>query len=149
MKVTRILIRFLLLFSLIGGGVYLVRQQGYLENFKPLEKWKDTQEEVQGSIKGITDNISDQTNDLTSRGKEVGEHVNNVLSSYIEPTEEKNNQSQDSPSSNPEESSEENSSEDSNSKSVDDDKPIYEEALDYGKYLYCQQVIKDYEQQHP
>lgn len=27
--------------------------------------------------------------------------------------------------------------------------PFYTKALDYGRYLYCQEIIKEYEQQHP
>lgn len=28
----------------------------------------------------------------------------------------------------------------------DNDKPLYAKTIDYGKYLYCKQVVKDYEE---
>lgn len=130
---TKILIRILFLASVVWGGVFFAKQKQLTQNSEVMSDLEDKREQFQGTVKGIADNISNQTQELTDRGQEVSEHVSNILGSYIEPTEK--NQSS------------ENSAEDSNSN--DQDKPIYEETLDYGRYLYCQQVIKDYQNQHP
>ncbi len=74
-------------------------------------------------VKEIINNVSGQTQILTTRGKDISEHVNNILETYIKPATNSSSSSQKN-------------------------KPIYEETLDYGRYLYCQQVVKDYEAQH-
>jgi len=122
---TKILIRILFLASVVVGGILFSKQNQSSGIANDLEEKK---EQLQGSVKGITYTIGDQTQELTSRGQEVSEHVGNILEKYIKPTEETQ------------------SSEDA---SDNQDKPIYEETLDYGRYLYCQQVIRDYDNQHP
>ncbi len=139
MNITRIIIKILLLTSIVGGGLYAAKQNNSINDLQLVKKFEEKKEQFQGSVKGISDNVTNQTQQLTTRGQEVGTHVNNILGEYIKPTE--NNQSSEN-SSQDNESSENNSTD-------DQDKPIYEETLDYGRYLYCQQVIKDYENQHP
>ena len=104
---------------------------------------EEKKEQLQGSVKGIADNVANQTQELTNRGQEVSTHVSNVLGSYVKPAED----GQDANQSGEDSSQSNKSNEDASSN--EEDKPIYEETLDYGRYLYCQQVIKDYENQHP
>ena len=130
----KILIRILFLAGVVGGGFYMARDA------EIVNKIEEKKEQFQGSVKGITNTVNDQTQELTNRGQEVGEHVSNVLGSYIEPTEDKQQNSQ---------SSQEENQNNSSAESDEPNKPIYEETLDYGRYLYCQQVVKDYQQQHP
>jgi hypothetical protein len=134
---TRILIRILFLASVVGGGVFFAKQNEIAKNSEVVTDLEDKKEQFQGSVKGITDTVNEQTQELTTRGQEVSEHVSKILGSYVKPTDSNND----------------NSAEDSgsteNSSSSEVDKPIYEETLDYGRYLYCQQVIKDYDNQHP
>ncbi len=122
---TKILIRILFLASVVVGGILFSKQNQSSGIANDLEEKK---EQFQGSVKGISNTVGEQTQELTSRGQEVSEHVSNILEKYIKPTEE--TQSNEDASDN-------------------QDKPIYEETLDYGRYLYCQQVIKDYDNQHP
>ena len=142
MNIARILIRVVLLSSLIGGGVYLAKQKQVVQDSEVVREIEEKKEKFQGSVKGITDNLSNQTQQLTTRGQEVGEHVSNILENYVKPTE--NNQNSDTSS----QSNQSNESSQNSSSTEEEDKPIYEETLDYGRYLYCQQVIKDYENQH-
>ncbi len=71
--------------------------------------------------------VTQQTKLLSSRTQEVSSHVGNVLGSYTQNNE---------------------------LVKVDDTKnsssePIHEKALEYGRYVYCQQAVRDYEQDHP
>jgi len=143
MNVARILIRVLLLSSLIGSGVYLAKQKQEVQDSEIVGGIEEKKEQLQGSVKGIADNVANQTQELTNRGQEVSTHVSNVLGSYVKPAED----GQDANQSGEDSSQSNKSNEDASSN--DEDKPIYEETLDYGRYLYCQQVIKDYENQHP
>ena len=143
MKITRILIKILLIASLISGGFYVAKKNGSIDDLELVKKLEEKKEQFQGSVKGITDNVSNQTQELTTRGQEVGTHVNNILGAYIKPAEDNHTNDQSS-----ENSSQSNESSESNS-TDNQNKPIYEETLDYGRYLYCQQVIEDYEDQHP
>ena len=129
MNITRIIIKILLLTSIVGGGLYAVKRSNSINDLQLVKKLEEKKDQFQGSVKGITDSIFNQTQQLTTKGQEVGTHVNNVLENYIKPTEK--NQSSE------------------NYSADEQKKPIYEETLDYGRYLYCQQVIKDYENQHP
>ena len=56
---------------------------------------------------------------LSQRTNEVGEHAGNVLGSSIEPASDENVT------------------------------PIHEKAFEYGKYIYCKQVVNDYQNQNP
>lgn len=136
---TRVLIRILFLASIVTGGVLFSKQKQIVQNSEVVNDLENKKEQFQGSVKGVTDGINKQAQELTKRGQEVSEHVSNILEAYIEPTEK----TQDS------EIAAENNDSNENSSVSDQNKPIYEETLDYGRYLYCQQVIKDYEAQHP
>lgn len=135
---TKILIRILFLASVVVGGVLFSKQKQIVQNPETINDFEDKKEQFQGSIKGITDNISSQTQELTTRGQEVSDHMSNILGAYIKPTDSVTNNSND-------DNSDENSSSSENNSTNEIDKPIYEETLDYGRYLYCQQVIEDYE----
>lgn len=140
MNIVRILIRVLLLSSLIGSGVYLAKQKQGVQDSEIVNEIEEKKEQFQGSVKGITDGVANQTQQLTTRGQEVGTHVSNILGAYIQPTADNQNN---------EDASQSNKSSEGNSSSDEESKPIYEETLDYGRYLYCQQVIQDYDNQHP
>jgi hypothetical protein len=58
----------------------------------------------------------DQTKVLSSRVKEAGEHVQEVLGDQIEVDE------------------------------AAEKKPLHEKTIEYARYLYCQQVVNEYEQ---
>jgi hypothetical protein len=71
--------------------------------------------------------VTQQTKLLSQRTQDVSTHVGNVLGSYTQNNEFiKVNDTKNSSS-----------------------EPIHEKALEYGRYVYCQQVVKDYEQDHP
>ncbi|MBT3250052.1 MAG: hypothetical protein HN846_01240 [Candidatus Pacebacteria bacterium] len=142
---TKILIRILFLASIVGGGIFFAKQKEIAKNSKVVTDIEDKREQIQGSVKGVTDTVSEQTQELTTRGQEVSEHISKILESYIKPTDSVTNDSDNNNSSESSSSNESNSSNDEG----EVDKPIYEETLDYGRYLYCQQVIKDYDTQHP
>ena len=60
---------------------------------------------------------SDQTKVLTSRAKETSEHVQKILGDNIEVNE------------------------------AQKDKPLHEKTIEYARYLYCKQVVEDYQRQ--
>lgn len=60
-----------------------------------------------------------QGSTLLERGKDMTTQTQKVLGTYISPAE------------------------------TDDDQALHEKALEYGQYLYCQQVVIDYEKRHP
>jgi hypothetical protein len=115
----KLLPRLLVIGGLIAGGVYIAQQNGFA--LPSLGSRENT------AIK-IPESISVQTQQLSERTKEVSTHVGAVLGKYVDsneivkPVEEKK------------EDDEANSSQ-----------PIHEKAFEYGRYQYCQQVIKDYE----
>lgn len=144
-NMTKTLVRIIFLAAVVGGGILYTQQKEDLKNSEPVAEVEKKREQFQGSVKGLADNISDQTQELAARGQEVGEHVNNVLGAYIKPSQESSRPNNSSTSSS---SSNENSdlkSTAANTSSDNTPKPIYEETLEYGRYLYCQQVVKDYE----
>ena len=156
MKFKKKIAKLTLIILIVSGGFYLIKKNNLIKKSKVLNNLEGKKEEIEGTVKGITDNISNQTKELTKRGQKVSEHVNNILGTYIEPTNTDENQSTNVKS----QSSESNNQSSSNSTSNDEnkntknngnqnDKPVYEKTFDYGRYLYCQQVIKDYEQNHP
>lgn len=60
---------------------------------------------------------SEQTKVLTSRAKETGSHVQNILGDKVEVDEEQA------------------------------DQPLHEKTIEYARYLYCKQVVEEYERQ--
>lgn len=159
--------RIILLLTLVGSGTYIAQQNGVLPKFQksalqeklkeinPISKKKT---EIEKSTQEVTNSFSIQAQQLTNRSKEVGEQVSHVLGTYIQPADGKNKESKDSDSNTKNEDGKNNPSEQSSSKSTETsktesssnqvNKPIYEETFDYGRYLYCQQVVKDYETRH-
>ncbi|MBU2543030.1 hypothetical protein KJ707_00470 [Patescibacteria group bacterium] len=158
MNLTKILIRLLLIISVVGGGIYVAQQKNLLKEPAIINDFEEKKQELQGAVKGVSDNISQQAQKLTQRGQEVSKHVGNVLGTYIQPADNKSqsDSSQNSSSTNQSTTNnsavsdpQKNSSGENNSvKTNQETKPIYEETFDYGRYLYCQQVIKDYEKNH-
>lgn len=144
-NMTKILVRIIFLAAVVGGGIFYTQQNEGFKKSETVAEVERTREQFQGSVRGLADNISDQTQELAARGQEVGEHVNNVLGAYIKPSQESsqaNNSSTLSSSSNENSNSEPTAA---NASAENTPKPIYEETLEYGRYLYCQQVVKDYE----
>lgn len=64
-------------------------------------------------------NAEAEISDLSKKTAEVGEHAGNVLGSSVQPAASQNTT------------------------------PIHEKAFEYGKYIYCKQVIEDYENLNP
>jgi sensor c-di-GMP phosphodiesterase-like protein len=60
---------------------------------------------------------SDQTKILTSRAKETSSHLQNILGDKVEVDEQEAN------------------------------KPLHEKTIEYAHYLYCKQVVEEYERQ--
>lgn len=173
MNLTRVLIRILLLGVVVGGGIYVTRQKMAVKDSQLVQDLEDKKQSYEGSVKGITDSLSQQTQDLAERGKQVSQHVSQILGTYVQPNDKASEQTQGNDSSqnsntqastdtqpndnqssqsNQDQNASQNNSESdqqtSDSQSNSDQsqpKPIYEETLEYGRYLYCQQVIKDYE----
>lgn len=148
------LFKLILLVGVIGTGFHLLKTKRLAQN-KPNPVTEKKQEWF-GSVKGITDNISQQTKDIQKKAQKVGGHVNNVLGAYIKPATNKTNSPSEAESSINSRSSTQ-STPVNNSKTTDSNKadssssspkPIYEETFEYGRYLYCQQVVKDYENRH-
>lgn len=136
MNFARILIRLVLIVAAVGGGVYVVKNSDTLTNSQLTETIDEKQEELHGVVQGVSSSVGEQTQQLTERGQEVVQHAGNVLGTYVQPAEDSDEN----------QSSTENQS--SENKTSADSKPIYEETWDYGRYLYCQQVVKDYETNH-
>ena len=61
----------------------------------------------------------EQTKVLTDRAKQTGEHVQNVLGETVEVDEQAQ------------------------------EKPLHEKTIEYARYLYCKQVVEDWERDHP
>ncbi len=59
----------------------------------------------------------EQTKVLTEKAQETGQHVQHILGDTVEVDEDQKKQ------------------------------PLHERAFEYGRYLYCQQVVEDWEQQ--
>lgn len=122
---------FLLLFLVIAGYFLGV----YAGLITPIPAVQAIQNQVnklmQHNVSGIGDNVrgttgsaSNQLNVLAKRGQEVNNQTQQVLGQYVQSVQE----------------------EDTNQST--DKQPLHEQAFEYGRYLYCQQVVKDYEGKH-
>lgn len=76
----------------------------------------------QSTVTEVTQNIGSQTKVLGERSKEVAGHIQNVLGTAIQKNETDSSKSGDFSLSS-----------------------VPEKTLEYSQYLYCQQVVKDYE----
>ena len=117
----KLLPRLLLIGTIATGGVYVAKQQHVSMPFA--EKLHEPTKNVQGAFQDITKNVGEQTQQLSERTKDVSEHVQNVLgeTSIVEENKPETNAPQSS------------------------EQPIHKKAIEYGQYMYCQQVVKDYE----
>lgn len=76
-------------------------------------------QQVAGNFQGGIQNAESEISDLTKRTVEVSKHAGNVLGSSVQPA------------------------------SQEDVTPVHEKAFEYGKYIYCKQVVADYEKLNP
>lgn len=75
--------------------------------------------ELTQQFQSTVENAESEVTTLTERTTEVGKHTGNVLGSSIQPASE------------------------------EQQTPIHEKAFEYGKYIYCKQVVEDYETMNP
>lgn len=148
MNLRRLLTRLVMFGLLIGSGFYLIKNLPVAQDLALVQEAARQTDQLQGSVKGVSDSVVEQTGQLAEKSKAMGEHISQVLGAYIQPT---NNETEHNADEGDEQSSR--SKEDQNQSSQASQnsaaqKPIYEETFEYGRYLYCQQVIKDYETQH-
>lgn len=138
-----ILFKLLLLAGVIGGSVYAAQRFDLIEKIPGQKAVNDTTQQIGGKVQGatgsVTDSVSTQTQQLGQRAGEVNQHVQQVLGTYIQPAPEN---SEDSDQNNQQSDSQ------TNQQQSDPEKqPIYERAFEYSRYMYCQQVVKDWETQ--
>jgi hypothetical protein len=100
---------------IVGGGIYAVRQYHISVPF--------IGQLQQGSVKELGNGVGTQTKLLSERTQQVSGHVQNVLGAFVQ----------------------ENTDDSSSSAENASSEPLHEKAFDYGRYLYCQQVVKDFE----
>lgn len=115
--------KLILLVLILGSGYYLLQQQGIIS--APSLNQQSTLP-ISGEVKGSSDSLTAQAGTLSERAQEVGQHIGNVLGTYVQPASAPDNET--------------------NSSSTKP--PLHEQAFEYTRYLYCQQVVKDYEQQY-
>lgn len=75
--------------------------------------------ELSKQFQSSVQNAESEISTLSQRTTEVSKHTGNVLGSSIQPASE------------------------------EQQTPIHEKALEYGKYVYCKQVVEDYETVNP
>ena len=144
MKKILFVLKVSVLAATIWGGAYLLNPNNS-DQQTPTNQVEEKKEQLQGSVQGVTETVTKQTQDLKTRAQEVNRHVSQILGAYIKPTNEASTETNNETTS--ESSNQENSTA---QKEADESKPepIYEKTLEYGRYLYCKQVVKDYEQQN-
>lgn len=155
MRLSPLLLKILLIIGLIGGGSYIAQQNGWLPNnshnseSKLKTEIEQKKAEIEGSIQGVSESVSNQVETLTERGGEVQTHVEAVLGQYVKTNSSSSNSENETQASNQvdqeTESDSENQTNSNSSNQSRSEAPIYEETLEYARYLYCQQVVKDYE----
>lgn len=120
----------ILVVALIAVSLYTAMNRGMLSGsqFAALNQSKEE------NLDPLVHNISGQAQVLGARTQEVGSHVQKVLGSYVQ-----SRHSGDSGS----------SSSDRPNQSKASEPALHEKAFEYGRYLYCQQVVKDYESRYP
>lgn len=158
MKKLSFFLKLILLTAVLAGGFYFVRAQNSIKGTN--NHLEEKRGEIAGSVRGVTDTIGQQTQDLSQRAQEINKHISRVLGSYIQPATEESSEKNNQTNSDKEESGDENqnnesendadnqNNEENNENNDPAQTPIYEKTLEYGRYLYCKQVVKDYENQN-
>lgn len=141
MKIIKKLLFVVLIVVVLGTGFYWANNQGYLKN-TPLANislpsslqnvaiLKNSSSSLnsfieQEKIQEIAKDATNQTQILTEKVGEVGGHAQKVLGNSIQSANDKDN--------------------DGSEASENGNKPLHERTLEYGKYLYCKQVVAEYE----
>lgn len=75
--------------------------------------------QVTDDFQGSIQNAESEIFNLSERTVEVSKHAGNVLGSSVQPVPDENTT------------------------------PVHEKAFEYGKYIYCKQVVEDYEKLNP
>jgi hypothetical protein len=126
------LVRPLLIIVLVlatASGLLLWLVQKYPDHSTTIAVLERTNIVNQESLAEFTESASLELQTLAERAQEVGGHAQNVLGSAIQ-------RSDDGSLQNPLENAVQPST---------DQAPLHERALEYGRYLYCQEVVKSYE----
>lgn len=121
---------FILLAAIVGTFYYFGDPQKLIGTIVPklkatplapaVEKMEHIDtQEITKNFQQGVKNAESEITGLSQRTTEVSEHAGNVLGSSIEPAPEGNST------------------------------PIHEKAFEYGKYIYCKQVVDDYETINP
>lgn len=127
-------IKIILLVVMLLAGTYIAHARGVeIPVVSPFLDQHLDQQKVATLTKSLPEvpqlpqNVTDQTKVLGERTAEVTSHVQNVLGAYVQ-----NNASDEAGTG-------------GTSNNISAEQPIHEAAFEYGRYMYCQQVVKDYE----
>lgn len=117
------LIKPLVLFSILIGflllGLFLQNKSRALgSKFQQFSKIKQTLTEKATQLAPISDEANSQLEILSQRAQNVASQSQQVLGETIKVNEGDSN----------------------------NDKPTHEKAFEYGRYIYCKQVVEDYEE---
>lgn len=105
----------LVLLILTGGSIFLLDRTGKVSATELMNKLTQIIPVKQDRWQPLADDAQVQVENLSSRAQDVAEHSQKVLGDSIQV----NNQ--------------------------ESDKNLGEKAIDYGRYLYCKQVVTDFE----
>jgi hypothetical protein len=123
MKIIKGALLVVLFFVCMASGLYAAANRGLIRTgFLNQASTKLAQFKTrfpEAKVPDLPTDTSQQVSTLASRSAEVGKHATQVLGDKIQVNEE------------------------------DKDAPIHERAFEYGRYLYCQEVIKDFERNNP
>lgn len=111
-----------LLIILIGfsvAGLFIQKKSAVLsEKFGQVKGISDFLVQKGQELAPLSEDAKKQLEVLSERSQEVGEHSQKVLGETIKINEQ----------------------------AEKDERPIHEKAFEYGKYVYCRQVVDDYEE---
>jgi hypothetical protein len=94
--------------------------EGVAQKVQSISTQKDSSEEKTSfDLDNVIQNAEEEFSQLSSRTQEVKEHTENILGAT--------------------------KALDSAINATDDSTPLHERALEYGQYMYCKQVVDDYE----
>lgn len=142
MKIIKLVFTLVLLAVLAGGGFYVLSNRGVI----PPDQAAAVQNTVQGIVKGsqienLTQQISQPITNLTR-----GTNALPKLPSQVPSANQVSEALQQAPEL---ASSSENNGSVLGSSVQAEQPPLGQRAFEYGRYLYCQEVVKDYENRFP
>jgi len=120
MKFIKPILLIVLLFAFSAAGLYIQKKSNLLsQKFGQIKGVQKWVEQKSGQLQPLTQDAQKQIEVLGERTKEVSEQSKQVLGETVKVNEELTN----------------------------DNRPVHEKAFDYGRYVYCKQVVQDFEKE--